>query len=619
MTKILTIYFIFIVFILPLPSTAAVSIHPGKDGTLRITFSYPAKNAIQNITVAGNFNNWDKYSYKMEYNATQNQYEYTLNLSPGKYKYKYIINDEQWVTDPDEAKGDSPFQNSTFTIAGATGKGIPVDIHYHQEASEVYFIWGINGWNTPDKSLLQANQTSCFGRVQNKMQLIKNGHFNLQLLLPENVMLDGVFQITQPEEFWDNNGGDGIDYHYQLSNDNRTIHIEGKKDDTRPPLWNPKYMWLIATALSLILALLAWLINKKELPVLKKSIPALIICLLCICIRYQYCYRAEISIDEYAYVPIAQHFAHCISHRDIQNMVDFPYITEHPRLCVTLFASALNITKQTDPFANALYTCRFVNILFAAILAFFLSYRYPLAGLAWSLYSISIMYTSVAYYDCIMTFFSSLSVLLFTSALQKPLLSKKFIFYMCLSAICAGATVSSKYLGAVGPLAIALIFTSKILRDKSSRKKWCLCFMGYVIFSLLIMIGTDIHLWSGDWLYRIYQRITFHQQFSASQMVQSHNFPWYQPIIWLWVFGAHKTNPGLQIVDLIIYAGSIMGIWIMIKMKQFNYVTATGITLLFLLIWKTKWPQYEVVLIPWIGISFHYFCMAIIKPFRKSR
>ncbi len=52
------------------------------------------------ISVAGSFNSWDAKIHKLKPNQTSGQHEIELELPPGTYEYKFIINDE-WRIDPE--------------------------------------------------------------------------------------------------------------------------------------------------------------------------------------------------------------------------------------------------------------------------------------------------------------------------------------------------------------------------------------------------------------------------------------------------------------------------------------------------------------------------------------
>ena len=53
----------------------------------------------KNVSVAGNFNDWDPGAKPMPDKEGNGIYRCTLLLAPGKYEYKFVI-DGVWCTDP---------------------------------------------------------------------------------------------------------------------------------------------------------------------------------------------------------------------------------------------------------------------------------------------------------------------------------------------------------------------------------------------------------------------------------------------------------------------------------------------------------------------------------------
>ena len=82
-----------------------------------VTFTIHAEKGKE-VYVAGEFNNWDPTAKKMAYKARKGIYEATLNLAPGTYQYKYVI-DGTWCADPENAEAvanDQGTFNSVVTV-----------------------------------------------------------------------------------------------------------------------------------------------------------------------------------------------------------------------------------------------------------------------------------------------------------------------------------------------------------------------------------------------------------------------------------------------------------------------------------------------------------------------
>ncbi|MDP7421509.1 MAG: isoamylase early set domain-containing protein [bacterium] len=63
-----------------------------------ITLQYENKEA-EEVAVAGDFNNWDTTADKMV-NLGDGNWTITLNLKPGRFEYKFVIDGTKWIADP---------------------------------------------------------------------------------------------------------------------------------------------------------------------------------------------------------------------------------------------------------------------------------------------------------------------------------------------------------------------------------------------------------------------------------------------------------------------------------------------------------------------------------------
>jgi 1,4-alpha-glucan branching enzyme len=68
-----------------------------KQKQKKTSFSFIAPEA-QSVQLAGDFNSWDPIAHPME-RKTDERWEINLNLSPGRYEYKFVV-DGQWRSDP---------------------------------------------------------------------------------------------------------------------------------------------------------------------------------------------------------------------------------------------------------------------------------------------------------------------------------------------------------------------------------------------------------------------------------------------------------------------------------------------------------------------------------------
>ena len=82
-----------------------------------VTFTVHAERG-KDVYVAGEFNKWDPTAKKMAYKARSGVYAATINLAPGTYQYKFVI-DGTWCADPENAEAvanDQGTFNSIVTV-----------------------------------------------------------------------------------------------------------------------------------------------------------------------------------------------------------------------------------------------------------------------------------------------------------------------------------------------------------------------------------------------------------------------------------------------------------------------------------------------------------------------
>lgn len=73
---------------------------PAQPATKRVAFTITAAADVP-VFLAGTFNNWDSESIRLE--GKDGVYAVELDLAPGSYEYKFIVNGF-WTMDPDPAR-----------------------------------------------------------------------------------------------------------------------------------------------------------------------------------------------------------------------------------------------------------------------------------------------------------------------------------------------------------------------------------------------------------------------------------------------------------------------------------------------------------------------------------
>jgi diguanylate cyclase (GGDEF)-like protein len=66
---------------------------------LPVKFRHPGGPGIRQVTVVGSFNNWSVRANPLAKKA-DGSWEAEVTLLPGRYKYKFFVNDHDWIADP---------------------------------------------------------------------------------------------------------------------------------------------------------------------------------------------------------------------------------------------------------------------------------------------------------------------------------------------------------------------------------------------------------------------------------------------------------------------------------------------------------------------------------------
>lgn len=88
-----------------------------KPAKKAVTFTVHAEKG-KAVYLAGSFNEWSTTAKKMAYKAKNGIYSATLQLAPGEYQYKFVI-DGTWCADPENensVKNDQGTFNSVVVV-----------------------------------------------------------------------------------------------------------------------------------------------------------------------------------------------------------------------------------------------------------------------------------------------------------------------------------------------------------------------------------------------------------------------------------------------------------------------------------------------------------------------
>ena len=99
------------------PSAKPVANKAAKPAKKTVTFTVHAEKG-KAVYLAGSFNEWSTTAKKMAYKTKAGIYSATVQLAPGEYQYKFVI-DGTWCADPecaDFVQNDHGTLNSVITV-----------------------------------------------------------------------------------------------------------------------------------------------------------------------------------------------------------------------------------------------------------------------------------------------------------------------------------------------------------------------------------------------------------------------------------------------------------------------------------------------------------------------
>ena len=99
--------------------------HLGAD-RYQVTFSVQAPPGTHAVHLAGSFNDWSASTTEMNRADAGHPFTVKLELVRGRYEYKYVLDGQHWLTDPDNPIKAGAYENSVLFVgiaptAEATG------------------------------------------------------------------------------------------------------------------------------------------------------------------------------------------------------------------------------------------------------------------------------------------------------------------------------------------------------------------------------------------------------------------------------------------------------------------------------------------------------------------
>jgi len=322
---------------------------------------------------------------------------------------------------------------------------------------------------------------------------------------------------------------------------------------------------------------------------LKALQPILIVLLLAIFLRAWAVSLLPQDFDEPVYLQAAFDYADALRAGDVNAVIDYPGVIEHPAFVKLLYSGAVLALGKLAAWTNAFYASQAVSAFFGVLAVLFVSLAVdPLAGGMLAVHTLAVKYTSQVYLEAVPHAMTIAAVLAFLKTdKEKP--GRGF----WLSAAALGVAAASKY--SYLPVILVVLWYLALF-EKKIRRYW---YAAYAALALGVFFALDVSLWH-DPLNRLYESLFYHVQYSQGAHVQEGGYPWYQPFVWIFTSPPGEWHPNVFFYfgfDGIISVFAVARIKREWKERRWLVVWLTA-GMLFLLLWPAKWPQYALTVTP---------------------
>jgi hypothetical protein len=355
-----------------------------------------------------------------------------------------------------------------------------------------------------------------------------------------------------------------------------------------------------------------------------KILLAVIIGLIGLGLRLDAASKLTIDADEDTYINNALHYSQSIRNGNLRQVYKYDSNSQHPILSKLVFAAALLTVDPAGELrpkdlirkvpvtqtGGALWmlAARRMAADWGAAAVFFLALVNPLAGLFLALNSSNIRFTSEVYLEAVPALTSLLVMLTYNRwrccefALRK---NKYRWVWLMLSAVFLGMTAAGKYIYCVVALAVLIDFTIRLVQDKQAVRQRLFAMLAWGVTGVAMFLVFDPFLWIHT-LERLSSSILFHINYAHSDDVVASGRAWWYPLYLLiqtaaeaipWNASAFYITPDPWVSLIAIFGLPLL--WI----KQRPYAIWLGVSIVFLILWGSKWDQYVMIAIPTVCLS----------------
>ena len=87
-----------------------------ESGQYKVMFRYQAEPQVKAVYLAGEFNDWQPTALRMEGPDDEGVFSTQLTLDPGIYQYKFVLDGDQWIADPQNIYHTGENRNSVLWV-----------------------------------------------------------------------------------------------------------------------------------------------------------------------------------------------------------------------------------------------------------------------------------------------------------------------------------------------------------------------------------------------------------------------------------------------------------------------------------------------------------------------
>jgi glycosidase len=195
------------------PSAGAAAAGPPES----VTFRYqPLISGIQSCHVVGSFNDWNQTSHPMNDDDGDGTWEATVELAPGEYRYKFLVDGNTWLEDPnaqDSADDGYGGSNSVIRVGPDTRTGaaqprhVPFRFAPGGNPGEVSLAGTFNNWAIGKTPLSDEDGDG----VWETTLLLPEGEYHYKFVVDGNWTTDDSAKWFVDDGFGGKNSGLTVD------------------------------------------------------------------------------------------------------------------------------------------------------------------------------------------------------------------------------------------------------------------------------------------------------------------------------------------------------------------------------------------------------------------------